>query len=429
MSAILLEVLGISSVLGTALAIVRVRRPGFASFPIMMIGWLVGEFPLFHIAAQAVAAATLVAVGGFGDTAGHIGLGLLAVSWAGLWHVRSVSMLAGRSAEKALRDGLGAGYRERLDAARVERFRSGADTRPTRRPVHNDAAGIGIVRDVAYGEDPRRNVCDLYLPDGGPDLAEPGRLAPVVLQIHGGAWITGNKEQQGQPLLHRLAQVGIVGVSINYRLGPTHRFPEPIIDVKRAIAWTKEHIADHGGDPDRIVLTGGSAGGHLAALAALTPNLAAFQPGFADSDTTVAACVPFYGPTDLTDRSGVRSRSTSLESFLTARVMPGPLAGDPALWELMSPISHVRPDAPPFFVIQGANDVLVWREEQRLFVDALRAVSDAPVVSWEVPGAQHAFDTFNSRRSAASVDAVERFVAWVDATAPERSVHGGETQR
>jgi acetyl esterase/lipase len=425
MSAILLEVLGISSVLGTALAIVRVRHPGFASFPVMMIGWLVGEYPLFHVAAQAAVAAALVAAGGFEDTAGHIGLGLLAVSWAGLWHVRGVSMLAGRSAEQALRAGLGSDYRERLDASRVERFRLGNDTRPTRRPLRNDPTGIRIVRDLSYGDDPR-NVCDLYLP--GPELAGPGRPAPVVLQIHGGAWITGNKEQQGQPLLHRLAQVGIVGVSINYRLGPTHRFPEPIVDVKRAIAWTKEHIADHGGDPDRIILTGGSAGGHLAALAALTPNLAAFQPGFADSDTTVAGCVPFYGPTDLGDRNGLRSRSTSLESFLTARVMPGSLADDPELWAHVSPISHVGPDAPPFFVIQGTHDVLVWREEQRLFVEALRAVSRSPVVYWEVPGAQHAFDTFNSRRSAAAVDAVERFVAWVDATAPERSVHGEETQ-
>lgn len=429
MSAILLEVLGISSVLGTALAIVRIRRPGFASFPIMMIGWLVGEFPLFHIVAQAVAAAILVAAGGFGDTAGHIGLGLLAVSWAGLWHVRSVSMLAGRSAEQALRAGLGADYRACLDPSRVALFREGIDTRPTRRPLHNDPTGVRIVRDIAYGADPERNTCDLYLPEPGPDVAEAGPPAPVLLQIHGGAWITGNKAQQGQPLLHRMAQVGIIGVSINYRLGPTHRFPAQIIDVKRAIAWTKDHIADHGGDPERIVLTGGSAGGHLAALAALTPNLAAFQPGFADSDTTVAACVPFYGPTDLVDRSGLRGRSTSLESFLTSRVMAGPLADDRTSWDLVSPISHVGPDAPPFFVIQGTNDVLVWREEQRLFVDALRAVSGAPVVSWEVPGAQHAFDTFNSRRSAAAVDAVERFVAWVDATAADRSAHGEQSQR
>jgi acetyl esterase/lipase len=396
-----------------------------------MISWLVGEFPLFHVLAQAAVAATLVAAGGFEDTAGHIGLGLLAVSWAGLWHVRSASLLAGRSSEQALRAGLGADYRERLDCARVERFRHGGDTRPTRRPLRHDAADIRIVRDIAYGTDPRRNVCDLYLPEdgrAGPGLGD-GWGAPVVLQIHGGAWITGNKEQQGQPLLHRLARVGIIGVSINYRLGPTHRFPEPIVEVKRAIAWTKEHIADHGGDPDRIVLTGGSAGGHLAALAALTPNLAAFQPGFADIDTTVAACAPFYGPTDLADRSRLRSRSTSMASFLAARVMPAPLTDDPALWELMSPISHVRPDAPPFFVIQGTNDVLVWREEQRLFVDALRAVSRAPVAYWEVPGAQHAFDTFNSRRSAAAVDAVERFVAWVEATATERTTLGDEPHR
>ncbi len=412
MSAILLEVLGISSVVATTLAIVRVRYPGVTSFPVMMISWLVGEYPLFHVLAQGTVAAILVAAGGFDDTAGHIGLGLLAVSWAGLWHVRSVSLLAGRSAEQALRSGLGADYRDRLDADRVRAFRTGGDTRPTRRPLRHDDTGIRIVRDIAYGDQGKRNLLDLYLPDPLPT----GQPAPVVLQIHGGAWITGNKEQQAQPLLHRLAAVGVIGVSINYRLGPTHRFPDPIIDVKRAIAWVKEHIADHGGDPDRIVLTGGSAGGHLSALAALTPNQAAFQPGFAEADTTVAACVPFYGPTDLADRHALRGRSTSMEGFLASRVMPGHLAEDPDLWDAMSPIAHVHPDAPPFFVIQGSLDVLVWREEQRLFVDALRDVSNAPVLYWEVPGAQHAFDTFNSRRSAAAVDAVERFVAWVDAT-------------
>lgn len=422
MSAVLLELLGISSLAGTTLAIVRVRRPGYTAFPVMMVSWIVGEFPLFHIVAQAAAAAALVAAGGFGDTAGHIGLGLLAVSWAGLWHVRAVAVLAARSAERALQSGLGADYHDHLDTQWADRFRHGTDTRPTRRPLHHDRAGIRIVRDLRYGEDPDRNSFDLYLPDtGGPGDRRGDGPAAVVIQIHGGAWITGNKAQQGQPLLHRLAQVGVVGMAVNYRLAPSHRFPDPIIDVKRAIAWAKDHIAEHGGDPDRIILTGGSAGGHLAALAALTPDVALLQPGFADADTRVAGCVPFYGPTDLTDAGELRGRSTSMESFLTSRVMPGRLDDERDLWELMSPIGHVHADAPPFFVIQGVNDVLVWREEQRRFVDALRAVSRAPVVYWEVPGAQHGFDTFNSRRSAAAVDAVERFVAWLDATASERS--------
>jgi acetyl esterase/lipase len=79
----------------------------------------------------------------------------------------------------------------------------------------------------------------------------------------------------------------------------------------------------------------------------------------------------------------------------------------------MSPINHVRPDAPPFLIIQGGLDVLVWREENRRFAELLAEASEAPVVYWEVPGAQHAFDTFNSRRSAIAVDTCEQFAGWV----------------
>ena len=94
-------------------------------------------------------------------------------------------------------------------------------------------------------------------------------------------------------------------------------------------------------------------------------------------------------------------------------VMPRTRGDDPELWELVSPISHVGSDAPPFCIIQGANDVLVYREETRRFADELRAASDQPVVYWEVPGAQHAFDTFNSVRTAVAVDAVETFIGYV----------------
>src|SRR5690349_8675258 len=105
--------------------------------------------------------------------------------------------------------------------------------------------------------------------------------------------------------MNYLASLGWVCVAINYRLSPRATFPDHIIDVKRAIAWVKANIAEYGGDPDFVVITGGSAGGHLSALAALTPNDPEYQPGFEDADTTVQACVPFYGVYDFTNRKGV----------------------------------------------------------------------------------------------------------------------------
>ena len=92
--------------------------------------------------------------------------------------------------------------------------------------------------------------------------------------------------------------------------------------------------------------------------------------------------------------------------------MPGSMADHPDLYRAMSPIEHVGSHAPPFLIIQGTLDVLVWREEARKFAELLTAESAAPVVYWEVPGAQHAFDNLNSLRSAVAVDTCERFAGW-----------------
>ena len=122
----------------------------------------------------------------------------------------------------------------------------------------------------------------------------------MLLQVPGGAWMTGNKRGQAHPLMSHLAELGWVCVAINYRLSPRSTWPDHIVDVKRALAWTKEHIAEYGGDPDWIAITGGSAGGHLSSLAALTANDPQFQPGFEEADTRVQAAVPFYGVYDFT---------------------------------------------------------------------------------------------------------------------------------
>ncbi|HWN26527.1 MAG TPA: alpha/beta hydrolase, partial [Actinomycetospora sp.] len=127
-------------------------------------------------------------------------------------------------------------------------------------------------RDVAYGPDPA-NVLDVWRHPALPDHAR----APVLLQIHGGAWSSGSKAADAHPLMAAMVGRGWVCVSVDYRLGPAERWPAQIVDVKRALAWTRAHIGEHGGDPDRIAITGGSSGAHLAALAALTPG--AWQPG------------------------------------------------------------------------------------------------------------------------------------------------------
>jgi len=209
-----------------------------------------------------------------------------------------------------------------------------------------------------------------------------------------------------------MAARGWVCVAMNYRLAPKHPFPAQIEDVKRAIAWTRQHIASYGGDPSYLVITGGSAGGHLAALAALTPGVEEYQPGFEDADTTVSACVPFYGVYDLAGITGDRSAIEMRDYFLAPRVFRKDPKEDLAEFELASPISHVVPDAPDFFVIHGDHDGLVSVRQARTFVAKLRELSTGVVTYLELPNTQHAFEVFSSIRSQQVIRAVERWLEW-----------------
>ncbi|MEZ0363238.1 alpha/beta hydrolase fold domain-containing protein [Mycobacterium sp. pUA109] len=259
--------------------------------------------------------------------------------------------------------------------------------------------------DVAYGAYGSRNHLDIWR---RPDLDRGGR-APVLLQVPGGAWMLGSKRGQAHPLMSHLAELGWVCVSINYRLSPRSTWPDHIVDVKRAIAWAKEHIAEYGGDPDWIAITGGSAGGHLSSLAALTPNDPQFQPGFEDADTRVQAAVPFYGVYDFTRDDD--SMHPQLVPTVQRYVFKQSRRKFPDLYQAASPISYVSPDAPPFFVLHGTNDSLIPVEQARSFTARLRERSTAPVVYAELPYAQHAFDIFSSPRAAHAAVAVEQFLA------------------
>jgi acetyl esterase/lipase len=373
------------------------------------------ELPLPTLGLQGIVGLAAARGGGMRGLRGAVGLGLTAASFAALV---ALQREAGRSddvLERALQEGLGADYRERIS----EPFSPLPDVPVTRMTAMLTGFGArrryAASRDLSYGDHGRYNRLDIWRRADLP--ADAG--APVLVQVHGGAWTIGEKRGQAHPLMSHLAERGWVCVTINYRLSPRARWPEHIVDVKRALAWTKANIAGHGGDPSFVVITGGSAGGHLAALAALTPDHRPFQPGFEEADTRVAGAVPFYGVYDFTNRDGSAARG--LVPFLERQVMHSRLADNRALWDEASPMSHVRPDAPPFFVIHGANDVLVPVEHARSFVRALRGASRSPVVYAELPRAQHAFDLLPSVRAHHTVCAVERFLAVVS------SEHGGVT--
>lgn len=261
--------------------------------------------------------------------------------------------------------------------------------------------------DIRYGPHGDANLLDIWRRPG----TDPSMPRPVLLHIPGGAWASGNKQGQAHPLMSHLAELGWLCVSINYRLSPRHDWPTHLVDVKRAIAWVKQNIARFDGDPDFVALTGGSAGGHLTALAALTANDRRYQPGFGDADTTVNAAIPFYGVYDLTRTHA--PLHPMMVPFLERTVMKRSSADDPDLFREASPLTHIRADAPPFFVLHGANDSFIPVKQARAFATRLREISCQPVAYAELPFAQHAFDIFSSPRATHAAVAVEQFLAKV----------------
>ncbi len=266
---------------------------------------------------------------------------------------------------------------------------------------------IRRIRNIDYvGDGHHRHRLDVLVRRDDPPTA-----GPVLVYIHGGAWMIGDKREQGIPMMHELAERGWVCIAVNYRLSPRATWPDHVVDCKRALAWVREHAGGYGADPTFLAVSGGSAGGHLAALVALTPNEPEWQPGFEEADTSVDACVPFYGVHDVTgDPESSGAHGPGLVDLLQRRVMKRTVLEDLAAFEQASPDRRVTESAPPMFVIQGANDTLVPPQVARRFVERLRAASRQPVAYVELPCAQHAFDILASVRTRHTTLGVVRFL-------------------
>jgi acetyl esterase/lipase len=370
------------------------------------VGWPTTELAPQLLALTAADTAQAVLRG----KASRAGLVLAAASAAGLAYLVSGARKTGALAEAKLLESLGPDYLDQLtsdpgsaDLADVAKVA----VREIVRPFSMMRPDVERIRDVNYTEGGSRARLDIYRPKGV-DLTN----APVLVQVHGGAWTIGDKSQQGLLLMNRMAARGWICVAMNYRLAPRHPFPAQIVDVKKAIAWTREHVAEYGGDPSYLVITGGSAGGHLASLAALTPEIEDYQPDFEDADTSVSACVSFYGVYDVGGVTGDRAAVLMRDRFMAPRIFRKSARKHLDEFELASPITHVSPDSPDFLVIHGANDGLVSVRQARAFVEKLREVSTGVVTYLELPGTQHAFEVFSSIRSQHVIRAVERWLEW-----------------
>jgi acetyl esterase/lipase len=396
--------LGVAS-LGAIAVLLTLRplRQEPLSVPTFIVGFLIGEVPIQTIVWQVGATVVFALFGAFEGWAGWLGLAVAVTSWAALLGLAVSGWQAGRVVEAAL-----AQVRDDDFPVPTEAVATSWDrTWKVSRAVPLKGRAVGVTKNIDYwGDGDRRHRLDIYrarqaVPQG----------APVMVYIHGGAWVMGEKREQGKPMMYELVARGWVCVAINYRLSPKATWPAHIVDAKKAVTWVKAHIAEYGGDPSFVAVSGGSAGGHLCALLALTPGDPRFQPGFENADASVAACVPFYGVMDMTGTDeGARRYGSGLLDLLEKRVMKTTAIDHPEIFRAASPTYRVHADAPPFFVLHGQNDTLVPVSVARTFVAALRAVSRAPVAYAELPLAQHAFDVLASLRCRATTDGVAAFL-------------------
>jgi acetyl esterase/lipase len=256
---------------------------------------------------------------------------------------------------------------------------------------------------VRYGDSPSQ-LLDVWRPKELP--AQP---APVMIFLPGGAWVHGGRILQGYALMSHMAEMGWVCLSIDYRVAPNHPWPQHITDVKTAIAWARANVDKFGGDRNFVAVAGTSAGGHLAALAGLTPNDPEMQRELPEgSDTSVDAVVGIYGRYDWEDKSTVeRARFVD---FLERVVVKRKIARHPEIFRRASPIARTHVDAPPFLVIHGSGDTVIPVQQARDFVQKLRGESRSVVGYVELPGAGHGFDMTDGARTGSTATAIGLFL-------------------
>ncbi len=210
---------------------------------------------------------------------------------------------------------------------------------------------------------------------------------PAVICIHGGGFRAGTR-QGYDGLIKRLAERGYVALTVSYRLAPKYQFPAAVLDVKAAVRWLRKNAKKYSVDPDRIGVTGGSAGGHLAQFLGVTQDVPRFdtEGGSSKVSSDVACVVNFYGPSDFTKSYG--------KSVDAAEVLPLWLGGNAQTARLRhlesSPLYWVTPAAAPTLFVHGTEDKYVAFEQAEWIFDKMKAAG-VEVEFLKLEGAGHGF--------------------------------------
>lgn len=400
----------------TLLALAPIRRPFVAA----TVGWALSmpavEMPL-HVGAL-VGAATVPAVarrrGGRQRASDLVGAGMATVTIAGLRVVLARHRAAGPALERALAE-----VRDQIPGATTTTTPRRSFTRRDPRQAGRLRLGLGLGtrlghwpsvlfapwplvpdevqarRGLVYGPDQRANRFDLY------SCIDGSSARGVLIHIHGGHFRAGGPSRESREMLFDHASRGWAAISTTYHLSPTPEsgFPQHLVDIKQLIRWIRIEGPAHGIPADApIVVSGSSAGAHIAMMTALTAGDPEYQPGFAELDTSLAGVVGLYG---YYGRLGPATKDVSDPARL-------PAAG-----------------APPVALIHGTIDTYTPVRGSRRLVKHLRSESSNPVVYAELPGAQHGFDAVRTPRYLAVVDAVAQFTELlVGGSAPPVSSSG-----
>ncbi len=271
--------------------------------------------------------------------------------------------------------------------------------------------------DIAYADRSPAQRLDIYWPADG---AGP---FPVIMAIHGGAFMGGDKrDMQLEPMLAGLER-GYAVVSINYRMSGEALFPALVYDIKAAIRWVRANAAQFLFDPARIAVWGGSAGGYLSLMAGVAANVPALDDlslGNSDQPCHVQAVVDWFGPTDFLKmdaqlaESGMappaefaHSGANSPESLLLGRQ----ITEIPDLVRAANPETYLHVGAPPFFIQHGDRDDTVPHQQSARFAACAHLLLGKEKVRLELlPGARHADPAFATPQN------IQKVLAFLDQT-------------
>jgi acetyl esterase/lipase len=231
-------------------------------------------------------------------------------------------------------------------------------------------AQIRVVRDIDFVPNAAyrggKDRLDVYIPRNA-------NKAPVIVSVYGGALREGDKSDHAF-VGERFASSGYVTVVVNYRLSPEVMHPAHVEDVAASVAWVTRHVGEYGGDPDKVVLTGHSAGAYLVALVVLDPRYLGAH-GLTPRDVRGAAPVSGFFYVDRTGVAPDRPRDT--------------WGSDPAVWRRASPAAYVRSDVPPMLLLYADGDEPWRRQQQRDFAVDLRRAGAGDVQTRSIGGKDH----------------------------------------